>query len=95
MCAVASGGLEEQLNEWFRLFDETSTLVRRLDAPEFDYLTEVAENEPLLILRDKVRQLMAVTFERCREYRGKYEEYNYLWKVRVAFSFYGFGGPCD
>ena len=81
---LAADGLEEQLNDWFKLFDDAATLVKRLDAPEFDYLTEVLENEPLMLLRDHVRRLIVQTFTKCREYRDQFLEYSYLWQVCVG-----------
>jgi hypothetical protein len=65
------------------MFDEMSTLVKRLDAPECDYLTEVLESEQLMLLRDRMRRLVLLTFQRCRDFRSKFEAYSYMWMVRA------------
>ena len=68
------------INGWVRAFQNTGTLVRRLDIGEGNYMKELEEDFYIL---DGVSELQAVILANeaeCVAFKESYDRYRYLWR---------------
>ena len=73
-------GVRDLINGWVRAFQNTGTLVRRLDIGEGNYMKELEEDFYIL---DGVSELQAVILANeaeCVAFKESYDKYQYLWR---------------
>jgi len=86
--AAADGkGLRDRVNGWIGSFFQISTLFKRLDNPEGNFMREMHTDYDVGNLLAIINDSLADTEGKCNALKGTFEEYSYLWTTDLATFF--------
>eukprot|EP00755_Sulcionema_specki_P010433 Sspe_Gene.46473::Locus_23213_Transcript_1_1_Confidence_1.000_Length_5937::g.46473::m.46473/K10408/DNAH; dynein heavy chain, axonemal len=90
--AGAPGALDSMVNEWVNDYKAASRNFSRLDNPADDFYHEVLGHEEIAGLAQRAMELVREAFERCREFKRKFDAFDFLWEHNMEESFAEFLG---
>ena len=87
---LSGSGLEDIVEFWVCQTLGVTKLMHRVDVGEGTYFEVIGENEEVLNLTRRLRELAAHTFEELYEFKGVYEGYSAFWLQEPAQQFAAF-----